>query len=114
MARKDCFQPGRTRLGQMDMDHPAVVGIALAQHQPEPFEIVDHGGDIAAALKHLLADFALRQRAQVVERLEHRELRGGQAAERVALRQAGEERIGAAGQLDEAIERARSAREPVK
>ena len=107
MDGEDCFQPGHAGIGQMDMDHPAVGCITLALDQAETLEIVDDGGDITAAFKHFLAYFALRKGAQVVQRLEHRELRDGQAAERVAFRQAGEEGIGAAGQLDEAIEGAR-------
>src|SRR5476651_688769 len=93
------------RIGQLDDLHAPIGFISRTPHQVRALEIVHDGGDIAATAQNLLADVALREWPQVVERFEDAQLAFSEAEFLLKRRQQRTlKRARAAHQLDEGVE----------
>src|SRR5580692_8742922 len=66
-------QPSSFR-SQVDLNFAAVPRVSHAPHELVPLEVVDHRGDVAAAAQKFFSQRVLAHRAEVIERLHHREL----------------------------------------
>ena len=73
-------------LRQMDVDHPAVICVALPANQSIAFEVIDHQGQIASTFQDLLADLSRRHGTKVVQGLQDRKLGKRQIADRISFR----------------------------
>src|SRR5574337_296810 len=65
--------------GEPDRIEPAVLGFPLPGDEAPFFEIIDHHRDIAAAFEDLSGQFALAERAQMVQGLQDAELADGES-----------------------------------
>ena len=75
--------------GEVQGDHAAVFALALAAHETALFEVIEDEGHVAGGFEEPGAEFALAERAEVVERFQHAELAVGEAFEGFALKDAG-------------------------
>ena len=80
--------------------------VTFTRHEPVALQVVHHGRHIAAAAEDFLAQLPLRERAEMVQRLEHGELAFGEAEflleRRNELRL---HRVDAPSKLDEGVQR---------
>jgi hypothetical protein len=83
---------------------PVVLRVALALNQAIALQIVDHGADVPVAAQKLAPEITLRQRAQVKQRFENRELAVGKPLYRDFPGQKAGHRLGRPQELDVGIQ----------
>ena len=90
--------------GELHDDEAAIGRIAFAADIAGFLQVIHHQSEIASALEELLGQFALAERADVVECLQHAELGNGQAI-RQNVMHTDRDRLSRALKLDKCVER---------